>query len=102
MRYCPEPSVTSVRIFSIRAGLAASTVTPGSTAPDVSLTVPVNEAWANANAGSRTTHASTHTTRADRRITHLHREPVSRPACCDVVPAKASVTGRLLQISGRL
>src|SRR5207244_7996811 len=27
-------------IFSISAGLAASTVTPGSTAPDVSLTTP--------------------------------------------------------------
>src|SRR5256885_17117081 len=32
----------------MRTGLAASTVTPGSTAPDVSLTTPVNElcAWA--------------------------------------------------------
>jgi hypothetical protein len=29
------------------AGLDASTVTPGSTAPDVSRTVPVMDAWAN-------------------------------------------------------
>src|SRR4029079_8233742 len=40
IRYAPAPSVTTVRTFSIRAGLAASTVTPGKNAPDVSLTVP--------------------------------------------------------------
>ena len=34
--YLPPPSVTVVRTFSIRAGLATSTVTPGSTAPDES------------------------------------------------------------------
>ena len=33
MRYRPLPSVVAVRTFSISAGLAASTVTPGSTAP---------------------------------------------------------------------
>src|SRR2546427_3362143 len=38
--YRPCPSVTALRTFSIRAGLAASTVTPGSTAPVVSLTSP--------------------------------------------------------------
>jgi hypothetical protein len=32
--------VTAVRTFSINAGLAASIVTPGSTAPDASLAVP--------------------------------------------------------------
>ena len=46
MRYCPEPSVTAERTFSIRTGLDASTVTPGSTPPDVSLTTPVIDAWA--------------------------------------------------------
>src|SRR5688500_7930137 len=40
IRNSPLPSVTAVRTFSISAGLAASTVTPGSTAPDVSLTTP--------------------------------------------------------------
>src|SRR5262245_39071530 len=44
----PAPSVTTVRTFSMRAGLAASTVTPGSTAPDVSRTVPVSVPRANA------------------------------------------------------
>src|SRR3989442_793695 len=38
MLYRPSPSLTTLRTFSIRAGLAASTVTPGSTAPDVSFT----------------------------------------------------------------
>jgi hypothetical protein len=33
--------VTTDRVFSIRVGLDASTVTPGNTAPDVSLTTPV-------------------------------------------------------------
>ena len=32
--------MTTLRTFSISAGLAASTVTPGSTAPEVSLTTP--------------------------------------------------------------
>src|SRR5580765_3894159 len=54
MRYCPAPSVTAVRTFSMRAGLDASTVTPGSTAPDSSLTVPVRVPCANARDGSRT------------------------------------------------
>src|SRR4051795_8334493 len=40
MRYCPVSSVTPVRTFVISAGLDASMVTPGSTAPDVSRTVP--------------------------------------------------------------
>src|SRR6185295_11636817 len=40
MRYWPAPSVTALRTFSIRAGLAASTVTPGRTAPDASFTTP--------------------------------------------------------------
>jgi hypothetical protein len=55
MRYCPDPSVTAVRVFSVNAGLEASTVTPGSTAPDASFTVPDNcapPAWANASAGA--------------------------------------------------
>src|SRR2546430_8797838 len=38
--YSPFSSVTVVRLFSIRAGLDASTVTPGSTAPEVSLALP--------------------------------------------------------------
>ena len=57
MRYSPEPSVVADRVFSISTGLAASTVTPGNTAPDESLTTPVIDACANASAGNRTRHA---------------------------------------------
>src|SRR6266508_720266 len=38
--YWPAPSVMTVRVFSINAGLDASTVTPGSTAPLPSFTTP--------------------------------------------------------------
>ena len=41
------------------AGLEASTVTPGSTAPDESLTTPVIDAWACAADGSSTNRATT-------------------------------------------
>jgi len=41
--YWPDPSLTTERTFSINAGLAASTVTPGSTPPDASLTTPAIE-----------------------------------------------------------
>ena len=40
MLYRPSPSVVTVRTFSIRAGLAASTVTPGMARPEVSRTTP--------------------------------------------------------------
>src|SRR4051812_9865555 len=59
MRYWPEPSVTADLVFSISAGLEASTVTPGSTAPDGSLTVRVRPACAKARVGSNTIAAAT-------------------------------------------
>src|SRR5215217_3928255 len=62
----------------MRTGLDASTVTPGRTAPDVSLTVPVMDACANTDAGSRkTTQASTCATRRARGFNRasLTREP---------------------------
>src|SRR5688572_18499053 len=40
MRYCPAASVVTRRTFSISAGLLASTVTPGKTAPVASRTTP--------------------------------------------------------------
>ena len=43
--------------LSIRAGLVASTVTPGNAAPDVSLTAPAMVPCACAAAGTRTSHA---------------------------------------------
>src|SRR5687768_18061163 len=51
MRYWPDPSDTAVRTFSISTGLAASTVTPGNTAPDTSRTTPAMVAWADAVEG---------------------------------------------------
>src|SRR5688572_17754974 len=54
IRNSPLPSLTAVRTFSISAGLAASTVTPGRTAPDVSLIKPVMDACARAAVGTRT------------------------------------------------
>ena len=42
----------TLRLCSMRTGLAASTVTPGSTAPEVSLTTPVNVLCACAIDGS--------------------------------------------------
>jgi hypothetical protein len=55
MRYCPASSVTAMRTFSMSAGLEASTVTPGSTPPDWSLTVPVRVPCAKTSDGKRVT-----------------------------------------------
>jgi hypothetical protein len=69
MRYCPLPSLMTERTFSMSTGLLASTVTPGSTAPDVSFTVPVIDACANAMVGMSTASATTCTIRTNARIT---------------------------------
>src|SRR5688572_32054695 len=68
MRYRPLLSVTAVRTFSIRAGLAASTVTPGSTAPEVSRTSPATVACAHAAAGSITDRVTPNRVSTTRRI----------------------------------
>src|SRR5678816_3765165 len=62
MRYCPVPSLTTVRVFSMSAGLDASTVTPGSTAADASRTTPAIVAWAKTRLGSSKTPATAATT----------------------------------------
>src|SRR5678810_1184940 len=67
-RYWPDPSVTTVRTFSISAGLAASTVTPGSTAPDASLTVPEMDACAYAATGNSATQTNPASIRNARNI----------------------------------
>src|SRR5262245_1534249 len=59
MLYWPLPSVVADRTFSIRAGLDASTVTPGNTAPDESRTVPVRDACANTQVGATRNNATT-------------------------------------------
>src|ERR1700691_2099595 len=62
IRYWPLASVTAVRTVSISTGLAASTVTPGNTAPDASLTVPEIDndsgVWAYNPVGTSTTHVN--------------------------------------------
>ena len=59
IEYRPSPSVTAVRTFSISAGLATSTVTPGSTPPESSRTVPeIVLVCADAASGHNTRHAS--------------------------------------------
>src|SRR2546425_11947165 len=55
--YCTSASVTTLRTFSMSAGLLASTITPGSTAPDVSRTTPAMAlcAWAMLGTATHTT-----------------------------------------------
>src|SRR5213595_2701611 len=59
MRKRPCSSVAAVRIPSISAGLLASTVTPGSTAPDSSLTTPAMDVCAELTAGTTSAHMNT-------------------------------------------
>src|SRR5713101_1068627 len=61
IRYCPVASVVAVRVLSISTELDASTVTPGSTALEASLTVPARVTWAYTADGRSATHAATAT-----------------------------------------
>src|SRR4030095_8224336 len=94
--YWPEPSVTVVRIFSMSTGLAASTVTPGSTAPDVSFTTPVMDAWANAAVGRTASRKSAAATRISTRLirTSWLRDP--RPCSDEAHVALGSQTDQRL------
>src|SRR5687767_11858199 len=68
MRYWPLPSDTALRTFSISAGLDTSTVTPGSTAPDPSVTMPAIVACcADANVGRATLKADAASRRSSTR-----------------------------------
>ena len=67
MRYDPSALVTAVRVFSMSDGLEASTVTPGRTAPEASLTTPVRLACARATDGTSSSNPIiTHTARHER------------------------------------
>src|SRR3954471_20599189 len=68
MRYWPELSVMAVRTFSMSAGLAASTATPGNTAPEASFTTPVIEPCASASDGRQSSERTTTRTRPNARI----------------------------------
>src|SRR5262245_12694982 len=81
-RYCPVASVVTVRTFSIRTGLATSTVTPGSTAPDVSLTRPVTAPCARAAAGKHNNIDST-------------AAPAARLACLSAITTRDGPTIRV-------
>src|SRR5580765_4714619 len=66
----------AVRAFSISEALAASTVTPGSTAPDASFATPASVACANADAGSsKTSPSRNHTIRLNENIAAPLVEP---------------------------
>jgi hypothetical protein len=53
MEYMPTPLVVAERVFSMSAGLDASTVTPGARLPTHPFTVTDNRACANASWGNR-------------------------------------------------
>ena len=55
MLYRPSPSVVTVRTFSMSAGLAASTVTPGRARPPLSRTTPAMPPFCCAIAGAAIT-----------------------------------------------
>src|SRR5262245_15131045 len=90
IRYWPDASVNAVRTFSISSGLAASTVTPGSTAPEASWTVPVIVACAYRAEGKSSTREI---------VTKVPRKPrMSR-----LLSAGTSLkgTGPLVRVRGR-
>src|SRR5688572_3211328 len=78
MRNWPAPSVTATRTFSMSAGLEASTVTPGSTAPELSRTLPVRVACANPATGNRITNERSPRALARSRMKCLSLEAASR------------------------
>src|SRR5687767_2206689 len=74
MRKMPRSSETAVRTFSMSAGLVASTVTPGTAAPEVSRVDPAIDACANAETGSRVDTVRKITHRKNGRIEPLQSE----------------------------
>jgi hypothetical protein len=64
--YAPFASDVTERTCSMSAGLAASTVTPGSTAPVASFTTPANALCARAALGNKSTAAITSAARTIR------------------------------------
>src|SRR5262245_34693266 len=74
--YAPLASVVADRTCSIKTGLAASTVTPGSTAPVASFTTPANALCARAAVGSASSAASMPT---DTSVLLIIRPPLLAP-----------------------
>src|SRR5687767_14458385 len=94
MRYWPVPSVTTTLIFSIRAGLLASTVTPGSTLPLASVTSPamLPVCCAAASRGSHMDPARRQTAR-----TSAARLITVDPPCVERMDAEHSITSLTIQ-----
>src|SRR5262249_27014302 len=85
--YWPALSDTTLRVFSMSEGLAASTVTPGRIAPLVSLTTPAIDAWAELSRGMRNTAALS-------RTKHDNARRILPPVVGGVRPKPRSVNGR--------
>ena len=105
MRYWPPSSLTTERILSISTGLAASTVTPGSTPPEASLTTPVMAACAYAAAGkSRTASRTTNERLKTVRIASPQPGGSTRSLALSVKSTKDSTDNRqrYLQFSKKL
>jgi hypothetical protein len=75
--YWPVASVVAVRLRSIKAGLDASTITPGSTPPLVSLTTPAIALCAHAGVP----HVANHNTKMMPRTTILRMAASLMPQC---------------------
>src|SRR6185295_14784279 len=89
MRYCPLSSLTTVRTRSMSASLDASTVTPGSTAPDESFTTPAIADCARAAVGSSNIQVNTSNVFAKKRGSGLR-------VCMAALPA--ATTGMLADV----
>src|SRR6266540_1280716 len=87
--YWPSPSVMTVRVFSINAGLDASTVTPGSTAPLPSFTTPAIATCALLVFGIRNTAQITARHNTTRRTISSPLSAISHPADPAVVLRQA-------------
>src|SRR5262245_5642600 len=86
--YWPARSVVVDRVFSIRAGLDTSTVTPGTTAPLASLTVPAMAvSWAD---------TALDTPKRKRSVKSERLTGLTIPASCAGMTVKESVRARIL------
>src|SRR5712691_1206072 len=97
--YTPWASVTALRTFSINAGLDASTVTPGSTPPDTSLTVPAIVACAYAVVETNTDTITPAATFSTLRIRTSVRKLSGKPQSTRSVPRHTE--GRLRGVTRR-
>src|SRR5580765_1792046 len=80
MRYWPDSSETPVRALVMSAGLDASIVTPGSTAPEVSFTVPAR-LWAVARLAPAPRIATTASNRINTRFMSEPPQPPGHEDC---------------------